>query len=51
VVLRKKGKKNYSLLNNYKLIAFKNILAKVLEKYIINIMLKITKEYKLLFWN
>jgi len=49
VVLRKKGKKNYSLLDSYRLIAFKNMLAKVLEKYIANIILKAAEEYRLLF--
>ena len=48
IVLRKKGKKDYSLLSSYKLIAFKNTPAKVLEKHIINIISKAAKEYKLL---
>jgi len=49
IVLYKKGKKNYSLLSSYKLIVFKNTLAKVLEKYIANIILKAIKKYRLLF--
>jgi len=48
VVLYKKGKKNYSLLDSYKLIVFKNILAKVLKKHIANIMSKASEKYKLL---
>ena len=48
IVLRKKRKKNYSLLGSYKLITFKNILMKILEKYIANIIFKAVKEYKLL---
>jgi len=32
VVLYKMGKKNYSLLSSYKLITFKNMLAKVFKK-------------------
>jgi len=49
VVLHKKGKKNYFLLSSYKLITFKNILVKVLKKYIINIISKTAEEYKLFF--
>jgi len=48
VVLRKEGKKDYSLLGSYKLIALKNTLVKVLEKYIANIILKAAEEYRLL---
>jgi len=51
VVLRKEGKKNYFLLGSYRLIAFKNMLVKVLEKYIANIMSEAVEEYRLLFWN
>jgi len=46
-VLRKEGKKDYSLLGSYRLITLENTLAKVLEKYIANIMLKIAEKYKL----
>jgi len=47
-VLHKEGKKDYSLLGSYRLIAFKNTLAKVLEKYVANIILKAAEEYRLL---
>jgi len=49
VVLRKKGKKDYSLLSSYKLITFKNMLVKILKKYIANIILKAAEKYKLFF--
>jgi len=49
MVLRKKGKKDYSLLGSYKLIAFKNTLVKILEKHVANIIFKAVEEYKLLF--
>jgi len=48
IVLYKKEKKN-SLLGSYKLIIFKNTLAKVLKKYIVNIISKVAEEYKLFF--
>jgi len=48
VVLRKKGKKDYSLLGSYRLITLKNTLAKVLEKYIANIILEAVEEHRLL---
>jgi len=51
IILCKEGKKDYSLLGSYKLIIFKNTLVKVLEKYIINIILKAAEEYRLLLWN
>jgi len=44
IVLRKKGKKNYSLLGSYRLITLKNTLVKVLEKYVANIISKAAKE-------
>jgi len=47
IVLRKEGKKNYSLLGSYKLIILKNTLAKVLEKHVANIILKAAEKYKL----
>ena len=40
IILRKKGKKNYSFLGSYKLITLKNTLVKVLEKYVANIIFK-----------
>jgi len=49
MALRKKGKKIYSLLSSYRLITLKNILVNILEKYIVNIMLKAAEEYRLLF--
>jgi len=48
VVLRKKGKKDYSLPGSYRLIALKNTLAKVLEKYIANIISEAAEEHGLL---
>jgi len=50
MVLYKKEKKN-SFLGGYKLITFKNTLVKILEKYIVNIILKAVKKYKLFLWN
>jgi len=48
VVLRKEGKKNYSLLGSYRLIALENMLVKVLEKYVANIILKVVEKHRLL---
>jgi len=48
VVLCKERKKYYFLLSSYKLIIFKNMLVKVLEKHVVNIMLKAVEEYRLL---
>jgi len=48
VMLYKEGKKNYSLLGSYRLIALKNTLAKVLKKHIANIISKATEEHRLL---
>jgi len=47
VVLHKERKKDYSLLGSYRLIALENMLVKVLEKYIANIILKAVEEYRL----
>ncbi len=47
VVLCKEGKKDYFLLSSYRLIIFKNMLVKVLEKYIANIILKVIEKYGL----
>ena len=44
VVLRKEGKKDYSLLGSYRLITLKNTLVKVLEKYVANIISKAAEE-------
>jgi len=51
IVLYKKGKKDYSLLGSYRLIALKNTLAKVLKKHVANIILEAVEEHKLLPWN
>jgi len=48
VVLYKERKKNYSLLGSYRLITLKNILVKVLEKYVANIISKAIEEHRLL---
>jgi len=48
IVLCKEGKKDYSLLGSYRPITLKNTLAKVLEKYVANIILKAAEEYRLL---
>jgi len=48
VILHKEGKKK-NLLGSYKLIAFKNTLVKILEKYIVNIIYKAVEEYRLFF--
>jgi len=48
MVLRKKGKKDYFLPGSYRLITLKNMLVKVLEKYIANIIFKAVEEYRLL---
>ena len=47
IILCKEKKKDYSFLGSYRLIAFKNTLAKVLKKYILNIMFKAVEEHKL----
>jgi len=49
MVLHKKEKKNHSLLSSYRLISFKNTLAKVLKKHVTNIMLKAVEKYGLFF--
>jgi len=49
VVLHKEEKKDYSLLGSYRLITLKNILAKVLEKYVADIISKAVEEYRLFF--
>jgi len=40
IVLHKEGKKDYSFLGSYKPITLKNMLAKVLEKHVANIISK-----------
>jgi len=51
VVLRKEGKKYYSLPGSYRLITLKNMLVKILEKHVANIMSKAVEEYRLFLWN
>jgi len=51
VVLRKEGKKDYSLLGSYRPITLKNTLVKVLEKHVANIILEAAEEHGLLPWN
>jgi len=48
IVLRKEGKKDYSLLGSYRLIVLKNTLVKVLKKHVANIISKAAEEYRLL---
>jgi len=48
MVLCKEGKKDYSLLGSYRPITLKNMLVKVLEKHVANIISKATEEYRLL---
>ena len=48
VVLHKEGKKDYSLLSSYRLVALENTLVKVLEKHVANIISEAVKEYRLL---
>jgi len=51
MVLRKERKKDYSFSGSYKLITLKNTLAKVLKKYVANIMAEAAEEHRLLLWN
>ncbi len=48
VVLPKKNKKNYSLLDSYRLITLKNILVKIIEKVLITYLSLAIKEHVLL---
>jgi hypothetical protein len=48
LVLHKEDKKDYSLLDNYHLIALKNILAKVIKKVLMNHLSLVVKEHNLL---
>jgi len=48
VVLCKEGKADYSLLGNYRLIALKNTLSKILERVIAKCIADIVEEYALL---
>jgi len=44
-----KRKKKHFFPGSYKLITLKNILVKILEKHIANIILKTAEKYRLLF--
>jgi hypothetical protein len=48
IVLRKEGKKDYSLPGSYRPIALKNSLAKVLEKRVANVMAEAAESHNLL---
>ena len=48
IFLHKEGKKDYSLLGSYRLVALENTLIKILEKYVANIISEAAEEYKLL---
>jgi hypothetical protein len=48
LALRKEGKKDYSLLGSYRLIALKNTLTKVIEKVLVNRLSLAAEEYNLL---
>jgi hypothetical protein len=50
LALRKEGKKDYSLLGSYRLIALENTLAKVVEKVLTNRLSLAAEEYSLLPW-
>jgi hypothetical protein len=51
IVLRKDGKKDYSLLSSYRPIALENTLAKILEKAVANRLSRAVEEHTLLLWN
>jgi len=51
VVLRKDGKKDYSLLGSYRPIALENTLAKVIEKILVDHISSTAEEHLLLPWN
>jgi len=51
VVLRKEGKKDYSLPGSYRPITLENTLAKVLKKHVANIISEAAEEHRLLPWN
>jgi hypothetical protein len=48
IIIRKKSKKDYSLLNNYRFIALKNTLIKVVKKILITRLNRVAKKHKLL---
>jgi hypothetical protein len=49
IALRKEGKKNYSLLSSYRLIALENTIAKIVEKVLANRLSNVAEKYTLLF--
>ena len=51
IVLRKEGKKDYSLPGSYRPISLENALAKVVEKALANRIIDAAEEYNLLSWN
>ncbi|KAF2178000.1 hypothetical protein K469DRAFT_453167, partial [Zopfia rhizophila CBS 207.26] len=48
IALRKEGKKDYSLLGSYRPIALENILAKVIEKRVADMMAAAAERHELL---
>ena len=48
VILHKEGKRDYFLLSSYRPVVLENTLAKVLKKYIANIISEVVKKYRLL---
>ena len=48
IVLRKEGKKDYSLPGSYRPIALKNTLAKMLEKRVADVMMEAAESHNLL---
>ena len=47
-ILRKKGKANYLLLENYRFITLKNTLSKILKRVIVDYIVDTAKKYALL---
>ena len=45
IIIKKDVRKDYSLLSNYKPIALKNILVKVIKKVITNYIINIVEKY------
>jgi hypothetical protein len=48
IALRKEGKKDYSLLSSYRLIALENTLTKVVKKVLANRLSNVVEKYTLL---
>ncbi|KAF2189414.1 hypothetical protein K469DRAFT_561634, partial [Zopfia rhizophila CBS 207.26] len=51
IVLRKEGKKDYSLPGSYQPIALENTIAKVIEKQVADKMAAAAERHDLLLWN